>query len=91
MANPPEIKAVKGRRIYTNAEGHLPLAEGDYGRERDGSWSVRPPGQHAGGIPDHQVEEHEDGTITVTPSIRLLDDAGVELWHGYLTKGVWIA
>lgn len=36
----------------------------------------------------HKVEEHEDGTITVTPSIKVWNGRGQER-HGYLTKGVW--
>ncbi len=80
---------VPGRRVYINDEGHLPLAEGDYGKDHMGTWFVRPPGQHAGGIPEHDVEEHDDGTITVTPSIVQCDYDGRELWHGWLRAGVW--
>jgi hypothetical protein len=40
-----------------------------------------------GGLALHTVEEHEDGTITVTPSIRTRGHNGYR--HGYLTKGVW--
>lgn len=78
---------MQGRRVYPNAEGHLGLAEGDYGLDPDAGWMVRPPGCHAGGINKHTVTEHEDGTITVSPSI-LLDDGRVK-WHGYLERGVW--
>ena len=38
----------------------------------------------------HDVVEHEDGTITVSPSIqvtRRIDEP--ELWHGYLERGIW--
>lgn len=31
------------------------------------------------------VEEHEDQTISVTPSIHDAPDG----WHGYLTNGMW--
>jgi hypothetical protein len=78
-----------GRRIYPNENGELVFAEGDYGFDpRVDHWVVRPPGRHAGGIPDHEVTEHEDGTITVRPSI-LLDDGSPQSWHGYLERGVW--
>jgi len=96
---------MQGRRIYPQEDGHLHLAEGDYGFDPGvGHWVVRPPGCHAGGIPDHGVVEHEDGTITVTPSIVLEDVAsnnefilwdvneqnGLHIsWHGYLEHGVW--
>lgn len=38
----------------------------------------------------HSVVEHENGTITVSPSIlvtRRIDEP--QLWHGYLQQGVW--
>ena len=84
---------MQGRRVYIDDEGGLPLKEGDYGQEKDGTWSVRPPGQSMGGIPRHEVEEHGDGTITVTPSIVLKvmagDRAVREVWHGWLKCGIW--
>ena len=76
-----------GRRVYPDAQGHLSLREGDYGRDERGVWIVRPPGRNAGSIPLHEVVEHGDGTITVSPSILLTDVDGQ--WHGYLEHGVW--
>ena len=77
-------------RVYP-IKGELWLKEGDYGQKESGRWVVRPPGCHSGGIPKHNVLEHSDGTITVTPSILLSDvepDGTLkEIWHGYLTKG----
>lgn len=35
-----------------------------------------------------QVEEHEDGTISVTPSIWM--QAGPQAWHGWLTRGEFV-
>lgn len=78
---------MNGRRVYPNERGELPLREGDYGLHPKSGWQCRPPGCHAGGIPNHQVIEHEDGTITVSPSI-LLEDAD-KTWHGYLEHGIW--
>lgn len=77
-----------GRR-QLNQNGWLVLSEGDYGKGKDGKWSVRPPGCRAGGIPEHEVVEHSDGTITVRPSILLHNEDGSVAWHGYLEKGVW--
>ncbi|HWT46592.1 MAG TPA: hypothetical protein VN085_11530 [Vicinamibacterales bacterium] len=34
------------------------------------------------------VVEHEDGTITVSPSILVSDNTG-ELYHGFLVMGEW--
>jgi len=79
-----------GRRVYPDAEGRLRLAQGDYGfNPASGRWEVRPPGCHAGGIPDHTITEHEDGTITVSPSILLEDFDGKGGWHGFLEHGIW--
>jgi hypothetical protein len=39
-----------------------------------------------GNLSGHSVTEHDDGTITVSPSI--LDD-GRSVWHGYLERGAW--
>jgi hypothetical protein len=83
----------EGCRVYPDEHGTLHLAEGDYGLHPTSGWQVRPPGCHAGGIGKHEVTEHEDGTITVSPSILLTDfdeDSGQpKQWHGYLERGVW--
>lgn len=81
------MKTSPGRRVYPDENGILRLAEGDYGQTKEGKWDVRPPGMHTGGIPHHDVTEHSDGTITVSPSILLND--GQQKWHGYLEHGVW--
>ena len=86
-------------RRYISEAGTLSLNDGDYGMDKHGKWYVRPPGQHAGGIGDHEVEEHEDGTITVSPSIVLHEPTGEfdasgnpilkEIWHGHLIEGIF--
>lgn len=57
---------------------------------RDGkpTFLVNTPNGHVGDLSQHEVTAHEDGTITVSPSILVTDDSG-ELWHGYLERGVW--
>ena len=57
-------------------------------------WMCCTPNGHSGTLCAHTVVEHEDGTITVSPSIliRTSYDSGktmVELWHGYLELGIW--
>ena len=69
-------------RIFPNEQGHLILKPGDYGKDNNGLWWVRPP-KGGAGVLDHEVVEHEDGTITVSPSIL-----GPE-YHGFLERGVW--
>jgi hypothetical protein len=73
-----------GRRLPDG--GNPAFAPGDYWRDGDGVWWVRPPQGHMGPLTDHEVIEHEDGTITVSPSI---DSPGE--WHGYLERGLWRA
>ena len=76
-----------GTRVYPNDEGHLYLNEpGQYGMDSDGMWWAFVPeaGCPVGALSDHTVVEHEDGTITVSPSILWPGK-----WHGYLDRGVW--
>jgi len=75
--------------IYTWFER---LGYGDYGKAIDGTWYAKiPNGPHAGShgnLKNHIVTEHEDGTITVSPSI-LVEYGDGKSWHGYLEKGIW--
>lgn len=68
-------------------ESLLDYEEGDYGQRWDGIWWLKTPGGLFARLDDRwRVEEHEDGTITVVPSINL----GNGRWHGYLTRGEFI-
>lgn len=66
-----------------------------YGEESspssDNIWILYIPGCGAGALSNHYVEEHEDGTITVTPSILMTGhNKGMPtMRHGYITKGTW--
>lgn len=59
--------------------------------ERDGRrvWMARTPNGHLGDLSAHDVTEHDDGTISVSPSILVSNPREGELWHGYLERGVW--
>lgn len=57
-------------------------------RDGERSWMARTPNGHLGNLGAHDVVEHEDGTITVSPSILVSDHTG-ELYHGFLVRGVW--
>jgi len=79
------------RHDGTSAHEFLP---GEYAKTLQGIWIVRPPENakgisHSGTLSKHTVEEHEDGTITVTPSILQQYGDGEELWHGFLRHGQW--
>ncbi len=83
---------MQGKRIYDIADP-IGLAPGEYMRFEE-RWFVRAPSGHIGDITNHKVTEHEDGTITVSPSILIKssNDGGKtwqEDWHGFLERGVW--
>lgn len=71
------------------------LLPGEYGKDKDGLWYCVPPGKDpfafmgclGDGARNHKVTEHEDGTITVSPSILIQSHEGS--WHGFLERGVW--
>lgn len=74
------------RRDYD--DNSIPQA-GEYGRNEIGSWYCVPPDTELlGALGNHTVVEHEDGTITVSPSILISHYSGTQ-WHGYLERGVW--
>ena len=86
---------MKGRRL---PDGVGVFAACDYGRLEEGAqekrwvWHARPPHGHVGSLKNHDVTEHEDGTITVSPSILIHssdDDGSPVVWHGFLERGVW--
>ncbi|QPF81698.1 hypothetical protein IC762_17905 [Bradyrhizobium genosp. L] len=91
-----------GVRVMPNASGYLDASEIDkpsrYGRAtaervkntRSGWWQVTAPDGTVGSLNPavHQIEEHDDGTITVSPSL----DYGKRkpgAWHGWLRRGVF--
>lgn len=91
-----------GRRVEWSAQL---LAPGEYAKLPDGTWYAETPNGHTANLALHNVEEHDDGTITASPSILVsapddgkwttTEDAlhhpvrGKALWHGHLTHGVW--
>jgi hypothetical protein len=81
---------MQGKRVEW--EGQI-LNEGEYSKAPSGIWFCCTPGNHMGNLGAHKIIEHEDGTITVSPSILIssTDHKGTrhELWHGFLEKGIW--
>jgi hypothetical protein len=77
---------MQGKRI--DASSNPRFAPGEYGRVSDGTWYACTPNGMLGNLANHEVTEHEDGTITVSPSILVTGWDGQE-WHGYLERGVW--
>lgn len=62
---------------------------GAYGTANGKDWFCTTPNGMLGNLSGHQVTEHEDGTITVSPSILTQSQHQGKTWHGYLEKGVW--
>lgn len=63
------------------------LEAGEY-CQWNGHWVARCPTHDLlANLKQHSVTHHEDGTITVSPSI--LCSSGKHEYHGYLERGVW--
>lgn len=53
-------------------------------------WLIYLPGGGAGNLSRHTITEHDDGTITVSPSILMTsNDPKRRRRHGFLRRGVW--
>lgn len=90
------MSEIKAKRIKGYEE--LDRATVCYWKVSDGSWLIHFPHKDkllhdgiVGNLRAHTVVEHEDGTITVTPSILTTYHGadGRHQVHGYLTKGIW--
>ena len=64
-----KIEMTTGRRIYPNEKGEIILQAGDYVKDQKGYWIIKSPNGIVASTINHEVIEHEDGTITVSPSI----------------------
>lgn len=87
----------QGTRVYPTPDknGLYPRVNpGDYYQLTNGDWyGITPTGDGAN-FQKHKVVEHDDGTITVSPSILISylhpeTNQRVECWHGYLERGYW--
>ena len=74
----------------------IPLNPGEYAlfhrQNGDEAWLCNPPnGAGPGSLEQHVVAVHEDGTISVTPSIQFnKNHPELPQWHGHLIKGSWL-
>lgn len=82
-------KTTQGKRRPDNTRLR-DLQAGDYSRQtwvsNGPEWHIRDPSGRGGALTSHMIVEHEDDTITVSPSILDPNPGG---WHGYLERGVW--
>lgn len=86
---------IQGRRLPDAVAGVTPdtdesLRGGYWFARAEGVWYCGVPAPHMGigNLRGHTVTEHDDGTITVSPSILTTTGHGLR-WHGYLQRGVW--
>lgn len=83
-------ETMQGTRVEYDGDGPLPTP-GSYWKQGD-VWYARTPAGLLGNLAKHSVVEHEDGTITVSPSILCTAphrEYGPASWHGYLERGIW--
>ena len=96
---------MQGRRItWEQAENLANIQPGDYWFDPRHGWYAACPTPRDGDgmisclayLKSHKVIEHEDGTITVSPSILVKgpdsapkDWAENHTWHGFLERGIW--
>jgi hypothetical protein len=81
-------------RLADVAHGDLP---GDLDDTRvcywrsPGEWWIYLPRAGVGRLTNHEVTEHEDGTVTVRPSVGMkpASSGGGYVRHGFLTRGEW--
>ena len=78
---------MKAIRVEYSGEGELP-APGSYWQMHGNWWAMTPNGMLAN-LVQHRVEENDDGSITVAPSILTTTAGGGPSWHGHLEDGVW--
>lgn len=71
------------------------MAPGDYSVRTDSdtgervAWVVTPTGDGPARLHGWTLTEHDDGTITTSPSILAHPAGDKPGWHGYLERGVW--
>jgi hypothetical protein len=56
-----------------------------------GIWWLYLPGCGVGNLSNHKIEEHDDATITVSPSIKVTGhhEGRQTIRHGFLVRGKW--
>lgn len=86
---------MQGKRYRTFNELAEAQSRGEFGgyapvTDEEGKtvWYASTPSGMLAALRDHQVTEHEDGTVTVSPSIACQSPPDRK-WHGFLERGVW--
>lgn len=89
-----DIAEGRAIRLDDVPNGDLPdgrhLGPITYWKTNGGTWFVNFRHSGLGNLSAHDVTEHEDGTITVSPSILLTSPGFPSVRrHGFLVRGVW--
>lgn len=80
---------MQGRRLPDGDATMADYEPGDYAKDlRTGWWFFRTPNGLFASMRSHTITEHEDGSITASPSI-LVSGPNIGQWHGFLERGVW--
>jgi len=81
---------MQGKRVYKQ-NNEFPSNPGEYMKNPDESWVFCVPTGIHGTINSKTwaITEHEDKTITVSPSILVTCHNPEYSWHGFLEKGIW--
>jgi hypothetical protein len=82
---------IHGTRLVDGVFADDPFRPGSYGRvnvQNHWEWRGCTPNGHTCNLSAHEVIEHDDGSISVKPSIRV-SMSDKEVWHGYLEQGNW--
>jgi hypothetical protein len=87
---------MQGRRLSDGTDWSSEWQPGDYAKRDDRYWLVNTPNSELALIDSQRwkVTEHEDGTVTMSPSILIsaispTKGTRVELWHGFLERGIF--
>lgn len=83
------MNTMQGRRLPDGEQEPEWYEPGGYAKDTPtGWWYICTPNGLLGTLRQHTVVEHDDGTITVSPSILVRGAAGKQ-YHGWLERGVW--
>jgi len=82
---------MKGTRVFANEKGYFPqLQPGEYAYSPIfRKWEICSPTGARCSLGPHKITEHDDGTITASPSILTTEREHGKAWHGYLEHGQW--
>jgi len=87
---------MQGRRLLDGTDWNSEWQPGDYSKKDERYWLVCTPNNEMALIDSTRwkVTEHEDKTVTMSPSILISTinpntNQYVELWHGFLERGIF--